>query len=124
MPDKPLLALCVEISNETGNDVEDLEKRTVRLRDELLELDVDDVARVRTEPAPAGTKAADAYSAYSLVISLSDSVAIASVITLLQSWINRNKGVSATIQIGTDKLEVKDVSAAQLTKIVESMTGK
>lgn len=79
---------------------------------------------VRAEPAPAGTKAADAYSAYSLVISLSDSVAIASIITFLQSWLNRNKGVSATIQIGADKIVVKDVSPAKLTKIVESLTSK
>jgi len=124
MPDKPHLALSVEISSETENDIEDLEKRTVHLRDELLELDIDDVMRVRAETAPAGTKAADAYSAYSLVISLSDSVVIASIITLLQSWINRNKGVSATIQIGTNKIEVKDVSEAKLIKIVESMTSE
>jgi hypothetical protein len=124
MPGKPRLALCVELSSETEHDVEDLGKRTVRLRDELRELDVDDVVRARAEPAPAGTKAADAYSAYSLVISLSDSVVIASIITLLQSWLNRNKGVSATIQIGADKIEVKDVSAAKLTKIVESLTSK
>jgi hypothetical protein len=124
MPGIPRLALCVEISSEAENDVEDLGNRTVYLRDELLELDVDDVMRVRAEPAPAGTKAADSYSAYSLIISLSDSVVIASVITLLQSWINRNKGVSATIQIGADKIEVKDVSAAKLIKIVESMTSE
>jgi hypothetical protein len=124
MPGKPRLALCVEISSEAENDVEDLGNRTVYLRDELLQLDVDDVARVRAEPAPSGTKAADAYSAYSLVISLSDSVVIASVITLLQSWLNRNKGVSATIQIGPDKIEVKDVSAAKLIKIVESLTSE
>ena len=123
MPDKPLLPLCVEISSETGNDVEDLEKRTVRLVTSCLNWMSTMLARPHGARA-TGTKAADAYSAYSLIISLSDSVAIASVITLLQSWINRNKGVSATIQIGTDKLELKDVSAAQLTKIVESLTSK
>jgi hypothetical protein len=124
MPELSPVALLVEISSEIEGNAEDLEMRVVHLRDELRMLDVDDVERAYSGIPPAGAKAAEAYSLYSLIVSLSDSVAIASVITLLQSWISRNKGISATIQIGGDKVTVKDMSAAQIAKIVESLKSK
>jgi hypothetical protein len=117
---KELFPLRIDISHDADSDTGYLEALAVRLRTELLRLDVDDVERIPAGPVPAGAKGPAADSVGSLLITLSDSATVAALVGLLQSWITRDKGRSITIQHGKDKIKVEKVPPAELAALIET----
>jgi WD40 repeat protein len=84
--------LPVGIGAGKDSDAEELEMLAVRLRAELLELDVDSVQQAPAEPAPPGTKGPAGDSVSTLLITFSNSATAVALIGLFRSWIKRNSG--------------------------------
>jgi hypothetical protein len=106
---------------EDGADAERLDTLTGFLRQELLDLDVDEVTAAPAAPPP-GARAFDAAVAGSLLVSLSQSgESLLSVITSIRGWLARS-GVpqrAVRLELGGDVIELSHASAADQDQLVE-----
>jgi hypothetical protein len=106
---------------EEGADAERLDALTGRLRQELLQLDVDDVQRAAAGPAPDGARAVDVAAIGALVVSIgSTAVGLKDVVSVVRGWLSRGDGVRRTvkIQIDGDALELSEVSITEQDRLV------
>jgi hypothetical protein len=117
------LLLQVEIGVEPDADAAELDEVTALLRQDLLELDVDNVDRPPGGPAPPGTRAVDAAILGSLVVSTGPAV-IGAVVRTLEGWLRRRPNRSVKIEIGDDSIELTDASAEDQRRLIESFIAR
>ena len=107
---------------EEGASAERLDALTGYLRQELLQLDVDDVRRASTGHVPPDARAFDAEALGALGVALGGSAtALREVVAAIRRWLSRGDGVSRTvkIEIAGDRLELSQVSAADQTRLID-----
>jgi len=109
-----LIQIALNINAEPDTDTEELMELTLRLRQELLELDLESVELVTEEEIPQGSKVVEPVSWGTIAVNL---VAAGGVITtfinVIQSWVTRNERQSITLKMGGDKLQITGISAKQ-----------
>jgi hypothetical protein len=106
---------------EEGASPERLDGLTSYLRQELLQLDVDEVRRPSVADAPPGTRAMDVVALGGLVVTLGRSAtALGEIVVAVRRWLSRGNGVRRTvkIEIGGDTLELSEVSAAEQDRLI------
>jgi hypothetical protein len=108
---------------EAGADAERLDQLTGYLRQELLELDVDDVKAVPAGEAPPGTRAFEALAVGSLLVTFAETTqGVRKVVTAIRAWLARGSGgVKRTVRLELDGdiLELSEVSAIEQTRLIE-----
>ena len=94
---------------------EDLERGSLRLRDELLGLSVDDVRPVTHDEAPPGSRGPSVAEVGTLLVSLGPSLQLLeSVVHSIASWLRRDRSVSAVkVSIDGDVLELSAATSEQ-----------
>ena len=100
--------LRIQLS-EDGADAARLDALTGYLRQDLAQLDVDDVTALPAGPPPPGARAVDATAVGGLLVALSGSAdGLRSLVRAVQAWLGRGSGVGRTIrlEIGGDALEL------------------
>src|SRR4051795_12323582 len=100
---------------------ERLDALTGYLRQELLQLDVDDVRRASAGEVPAGTRAIDVDVLGGLVVTLGRSaVGLRDVVATIRRWLSRDDGIRRTvkIEIDGDTLELSQVSVAEQDRLI------
>lgn len=105
--------LRIELGEE-GADPERLDTLSSYLRDELRELDVEDVTALPAGPPPPGSRAIDVAAIGGLLVALGPSVqAIKPVVAAVIRWLGRGGGTRRTVrmEIGGETLELADASA-------------
>lgn len=121
-PTKQLM-LRVEVSTEV--DAEELADATRQLREELIELEVDDVNFVHDTDIPDKSKALPAINWTTLVVTLAASGGVlTTLINALQSWLSRNEQSSISLEIEGDKLEVTGVSSEEKRRLIKSWLSR
>jgi hypothetical protein len=113
-------ALAIELS-EAGSDPARLDELTTRLRDELLELDVDDVERVSAGPAPDGTRAFELAAIGALLVTTGQSVEIvAKVVNAVRGWLRRDPDSARVVKVtlGDRTIELTGASSEQQDLLV------
>jgi hypothetical protein len=116
--------LLVEVI-EDGADDERLSDLTQNLRDDLLQLDVDDVSRLTEGEAPPGTRALELAAVATLVVVLKGSVELAEqVVSTVRSWLHRTpeaeRGSRALkLTLNGQTLELSAATEAQQQQLVE-----
>ncbi|MFF8970223.1 hypothetical protein [Streptomyces sp. NPDC014995] len=113
--DKQLLILLSEEEAEA----ERVAELTRYLREELLDLDVDDVRTVPGGEVPAGARAVDVTQIGSLLVALGGSAtALSQVVTVLRSWLGRNRQErpSLRLTLDDDVLEISEATDEQVTE--------
>lgn len=83
-------------------DQQDSADLTRRLRQQLLDADIDRVEFARSGSAPDGSKG-DAVSLASLAVSMAP-LALTSLTGILQAWLTRHERASVTVESGGEKL--------------------
>jgi hypothetical protein len=106
--------------DETGADPERLDVVARLLRDELVQLDVEDVSTVRAGPAPEGSRALDVVTVGGLLVSLGTPDVLRSVVATVRAWLTRSPvgGRSVKIEVGGDVLELSDASREDQDRLV------
>lgn len=107
--------------SEEGADAGRLDELTIILRSELLELDVDDVTRLRNGAAPAGSKALDMITVSALLVTIGNSAkGLVSVIHAVRDWLARSASPrrSVRLAIGDDVLELSAASEADQDRLI------
>lgn len=112
--------LRVQLSEE-GADAERLDVLTGSLRQELLQLDVNDVTAVRAGEPPPGTKGLDAVTAGGLLVDLGTTAqGLSAVIAAVREWLARIGGGrrSVRLEIDGDALELSNATAANQDRLI------
>jgi len=112
--------LRVQLAEE-GADPERLEELTRFLRDELLQLDVDDVTALRVGEPPSGARVFDVLAVGGLLVSLSRSAeGLRPIVSAIRKWLARGEGTRRTVrlEIDGDALELSEASAADQERLV------
>lgn len=107
---------------EEEAEAERVAELTGYLREELLELDVDDVTTLPGEEAPPGARAVEVAQIGALLVTLGSSTnALNQVITVIRSWMGRHHHThpSLRLQMGDDVLEIHKATDDQITEAFE-----
>jgi membrane-associated two-gene conflict system component 1 (EACC1) len=112
-------SLSVQIAAGPDSDQEELDRLSLDLRHELLELDVDSVVRAPNGPAPSNAMAVGTSLSDVLIVSLSNSTVLVSVIHALGWWIKRGTGRRARVKIGGNIIEIDSASTEDKARLIE-----
>ncbi len=107
--------------SEEGADAERLDALTGYLRRELVQLDVEDVAALRADEAPAGSRAFEIAAVGGLLVTLGHSAeGLRSVVAAIREWLRRGDGTRRTIrlELDGDALELSEASAADQDRLI------
>jgi hypothetical protein len=118
-----VLQMQVDIGIESDADAAELDEATVQLRQDLLQLDVEDVERPPGEPPPPGARAVDATILGTLIVSAGPAV-IGTVVQTLAGWLSRRPSRSLKIEIAGDSIELTDVSAEEQQRLIEAFVAR
>jgi hypothetical protein len=113
--------------SEDGADVERLDALTRFLRQQLLQLDVQDVTALRTGEPPPGARALDVAAVGGLLVSLSSSAGgLRAVVAAVRNWLPHGEGTRRTVrlEIGGDVLELSEATAAEQDRLIDLFVGR
>lgn len=109
--------LVVETSDE---DQERTEDDLQLLLKELSQIDTESIERESVGPAPPGTRGEGLNAAGALLIALGSSGATLPVlIGLVRDWVGRRGSGSVRLKIGSDEVEVCNVSSPTQQRVLE-----
>ncbi|MFI5175146.1 MAG: hypothetical protein ACHQKY_09835 [Terriglobia bacterium] len=114
--------IMLNIDAGPDTDPEDVSELTHRLRNELLELDVDGVEPVRGGAAPAGAKG-DPLTLSALLVTLAP-VVLPALITTVQSWLNRHDRTSLTLERNGEKVVLTGNPSKQQQQIIDAWMSR
>jgi hypothetical protein len=107
---------------EDGADPERVAALTGYLRDELRQLEVDDVVPLPAGDPPPGSRAFDAVAIGGLLVTLGQSgEGLRSVVGAIRKWLARGHGVRRTVrlELGGDVLELSEASATEQQRLID-----
>jgi hypothetical protein len=107
--------------SEDGADAERLDALTGLLRDELLQLDLEDVTALQAGEPPPGARGLDAVAVGGLLVSLGSSAdGLRSAVSAIRGWLARGGGTRRTIrlEIGGDALELSEATVADQDRLI------
>jgi hypothetical protein len=106
---------------EEGADPERLNVLTGFLRQELLQLDVDDVTALPAGEPPLGARGLDAATVGGLLIAVGSAAqGLSALITAIRGWTARGGTAhrKVCLEIGDDVLELSDATAADQDQLI------
>ena len=113
-------ALAIRLSEE-GSDTARLDDLTLSLRDELLNLDVEGVERLKAGEAPDGARAVDLAAVGALIVTLGQSGAlVAKVVNTIREWLKRDPEPMRTVKVtlGDRTIELSAASSDQQERLI------
>jgi hypothetical protein len=117
--------LTVVLEPGPDTDPEDAERLGRQLRDELRDLDVDDVTTVEGGPPPPGSKGAAALLTEWLVTLSGGGGVFVSVIGTIKAWLGGRAGAhKVTVTIDGDTLELSSATPEERAQLVESFVRR
>lgn len=112
--------LNLQIDAGDDADAEELAELTVRLREQLLELDVERVDLVMSGPAPPGTRAGEVLAAGALIVSLARaSGLLTALVSHVQAWVSSLGRRSVKLEMDGDVLEVTGISSRDQRELIQ-----
>lgn len=106
---------------EDGADAERLDALTRFLRQELIQLDVDDVTAFPADEPPLGARGLDAVMVGGLLVDLGSAAqGLSAVVSAVRAWLTRGGRThrSVRLELGGDVLELSDASAADQDQLI------
>ena len=113
--------------SEDGADAERLGELTGFLRQELLQLDVEDVTPLRTGEAPPGTRGLELAAVGGLLISLGSAAdGVRAVVLAVRRWLGRGGDTRRTVrlEIGGDSLELSEATSADQQRLIDLFVSR
>jgi hypothetical protein len=108
---------------EDGADTERLDRLTGQVRDEIRQLDVDDVGALKASTAPpAGARAVDVETVGALMVMLGNSAeGLKGVVGVVKGWLGRGDGTRRTVrlELGGDVLELSEASERDQQRLID-----
>jgi hypothetical protein len=115
----------LRIDPQDGMDAQELSQLTIRLRRELLELDVEGVQPAKAGLPPSGTKAAEVAGLGTLLVTLVGSgTLLTAVVKTVSAFLSRHQYRSATLKVDDDVLELTGLSSHAQQRVIEDWIGR
>jgi hypothetical protein len=106
-------------------DTAELDRLTANLRGELLQLDVDDVTRLREGPPPPGARAVELVALASLVVAVGQIAgALSSVVHAVQGWVSHKPDRKIRLEMDGDVLELSSATTDQQQKLIDEWLAR
>jgi len=103
-------------------DKEEQARLAQRLRENLLELDVDNVQQVHSGTAPAGAKG-DPVALATLAVTLAP-LLLTEVMKALQTWLSRHDRASVSVESGGEKIVVTGSPSKEQQQLIEAFVNR
>lgn len=113
-----LMTLGIRVAAGPGADSEETADAAVRLRRELLDLDVEAVEMPRSDQPPPGTRAADLTDLGALLVTFGPQL-LSSVVAAVYSWMSRSGRRSIRLELDGDALELTAVSSGEQRRLTD-----
>lgn len=110
--------LRLQVDDEDA-DPEELAQLTARLRDELLELDVEAVERPREGSPPPGTRAVELVAVGTLLASFAKPELLTGIVAAIRSWLGRSGQRTVKLEMDGDLLELTGVSSEEQRRLTD-----
>ena len=109
------------IQVELGPDAhaEEVAEATLRLRRELLDLDVDSVDLPAAGQPPPGTRGVELAALGALLVSVTQSQLLTPVLAAIRSWLGGGPQRSIKLELEGDTLELTGISSAEQRRLVD-----
>ena len=106
-------------------DVERLEELSSVLRQELLDLGVDDVERASAGEAPAGTRGVDIAAIGVLIVAFQEPlVAVTAIVGAIRGWMSSSRGSHAVeLTVGGQTLKIDSASREQQDRLIDEFVA-
>jgi hypothetical protein len=118
-----VVQLQVEVGLDPDADAVELDEETVRLREQLLDLDVDAVERPAGGPPPPGTRAVETALLGTLVVEAGREV-IGAVVRVIVGWAAQRRSRNIKLTLGGDALELSDISDESQRQLLEAFLAR
>jgi hypothetical protein len=119
--DHPAVELRVVLAPDPDTDPEDAERLGRQLRDELSDLDVDDVEPVEGAPPPDGAKSGVLTSLTEWLVTLGGGGVLAPVIGTITAFLTPGAGAhKVTVPIHGDTIELGRATDAERAQLVDA----
>jgi len=122
--DKQTSALDVQVAVGPDGDAEEIAEATLRLRRELLDLDVDAVEVPGAGEPPPGSKAVEVAALGALLVHLANPEMLASVVAAVRSWLSGSSRRSIKLKLGGDVLELTGVSSQEQRRLTDEWLAR
>jgi hypothetical protein len=93
------------------------------LRDDLLELDVQDGERPADAVAPEGARAGEVIALSTLLVTLGEG-ALGIVTSAIGRWVARRGGRSVTLELDGDRIELSGVSEEDQRRLIDTFVAR
>lgn len=117
MDERTTLAIHLVVGPES--DAQEVADATLRLRRELLDLDVEAVEMARAGEPPPGTRAVEVAALGALVVSVAKSQVLVNVVAAVRSWLGSQQQRSIKLELDGDVLELTGVSSKEQRRLAE-----
>src|SRR5687768_741900 len=118
--DDDLISLTLRVEGGADSDALELDDVTARLRQQLLELDVQSVGPVQGGAPPPGTRSAEIAMVGGLLVTLVKSPELLkTVVGVVQGWLAGQPARTVEVQIGGDTLKVGGLSPAEQRRLID-----
>lgn len=112
--------LGIRVQAESDVDDEELAALTSRLREELLDLDVEDVSPMAEGGAPAGAKGFELLAVGGLVVRfLGRQDVLRGVVATVRSWLARQPVRSIELELDGDTCKVTGATSEEQDKLID-----
>jgi hypothetical protein len=117
--DDQLTTLDVQVAVGPDGDAEEVAEATLRLRRELLDLEVEGVEpKVGGEPPP-GTRAVELAALGALVVTVAQPELLTPVVSAVRSWLAGSPQRSIRLELDGDALELIGVSSKEQQRLAD-----
>src|SRR4051812_15276217 len=112
--------MAAQLDAGPEHDAEELAELTQRLRDELLELDVDAVEPATGGAAPEGAKGLELLAVGGLIVRFAmKAPVLRAVVDTTVGWLARQQARSVKLTLDGDTLELTGVSSDEQQRLIE-----
>ena len=119
------MELRVALEPDPDTDPEDAERLGRQLRDELRDLDVDDVEPVEGALPPDGAKSGALASLTEWLVTLAGGGVLVPVLGTIKAWLARSAGShKVTVTIDGDTLELGRATDAERSEIIDAFVRR
>jgi hypothetical protein len=117
--------LRVALETDPDTDPEDVDRLGRQLRDELRDLDVDDVEPVAGSAPPDGAKSGALASLTEWLVTLGGGGVLAPVLGTITAWLTRGTGShKVTVTIDGDTLELGRATDTERAEIIDAFVQR
>jgi hypothetical protein len=121
--DGQLVELWVTTEQDPRADDAEIEGRTLELREELLELDIEDARQPPGGSAPDGSRGAEVALLGTLLVTTTREV-VGAVVRTVAAWLSRTGGRTVKMQLGDDSIELTNVAEEDQRQLLEAFLAR